>query len=169
MIIGGIAVVARGVPRLTDDIDATVWGEGIDLAQLLRLFQKESIEPRIDDPVAFAERNQILLLSHAPSGIDLDVSLAWLPFESEALDKAEVLDLGSTSAPVARSEDLIVYKAVAWRPQDQTDIARLLELHGRDIDLGRVRARVLEFAEALDEPGRVVEFERLVEKQSRHT
>jgi hypothetical protein len=29
MIIGGVAVIARGVPRLTDDVDATIWGGGL--------------------------------------------------------------------------------------------------------------------------------------------
>lgn len=33
MIIGGIAVIARGVPRLTVDIDATVWTENIELRE----------------------------------------------------------------------------------------------------------------------------------------
>jgi len=31
MIIGGMALIARGIPRLTRDIDATVWGEGLEL------------------------------------------------------------------------------------------------------------------------------------------
>jgi hypothetical protein len=31
MIIGGLAVIARGVPRQTVDIDATIWAEGLDV------------------------------------------------------------------------------------------------------------------------------------------
>jgi len=31
MIIGGMALIAHGVPRLTRDIDATIWGEGLDV------------------------------------------------------------------------------------------------------------------------------------------
>lgn len=36
MIIGGIAVIARGVRRMTTDIDAVVLGDTIDLSTLLR-------------------------------------------------------------------------------------------------------------------------------------
>jgi hypothetical protein len=31
MIIGGVAVIARGVPRQTVDVDGTVWAEGLDV------------------------------------------------------------------------------------------------------------------------------------------
>ncbi len=39
MIIGGIAVIARGVTRLTRDIDATIAGGGTDLDALLGILQ----------------------------------------------------------------------------------------------------------------------------------
>ena len=80
MLIGGIAVIARGVPRTTRDVDATVSAETGHLEGLLRIFEKHELGPRIDDAHAFAQANQVLLLRHAPSGVDVDVSLAWLPF-----------------------------------------------------------------------------------------
>ena len=36
MIVGGIAVIARGIPRQTVDIDATLWAEGLDVGEVLR-------------------------------------------------------------------------------------------------------------------------------------
>jgi hypothetical protein len=36
MVIGGIAAVAHGVHRLTTDIDAVLWGNGVDVRPLLR-------------------------------------------------------------------------------------------------------------------------------------
>ena len=36
MIIGGIAVISRGVPRLTRDVDATIAGGVIELGELIR-------------------------------------------------------------------------------------------------------------------------------------
>jgi predicted nucleotidyltransferase len=47
-------------------------------------------------------------------------------------------------------EDLIIYKANAWRPQDQQDVERLLALHARAIDVDRVRRHVTELSEALE-------------------
>jgi len=162
MIIGGIAVIARGVVRKTDDIDATVWGEQADLDKLMDALRARGIQARTTDAVEFARRHQVLLLRHEPSGTPMEVSLGWLPFEREALNRADKLDLGGVTAPVARAEDLVVYKVVAWRDRDRDDVRRLLGLHGRAMDLGRVRRLVREFAEALEQPERIGEFDRLV-------
>jgi len=164
MIIGGVAVIARGVARLTVDIDAAVWAEGLDIDRLLAVLETHHIVARIPDARAFALTRQVLLLRHAPTNTSLEVSLAWLPFERDALDRATTVNFGSVSMPVATPEDLIVYKAVAWRQRDRTDIERLLVLHGRDVNLDRIRRLVSEFAEVLNEPERVAEFEALLRR-----
>lgn len=164
MLIGGIAVIARGVPRTTRDVDATVSADIRQLNDVLRVFAEHELAPRIDDARAFAQANQVLLLRHEPSGVDVDVSLAWLPFEIEAIDAADKLLIGEVRVPVARPEDLVIYKAVAWRPQDQQDIERLLNLHGSRMDLDRVRRVVAELGDALDEPERASELERVIQR-----
>lgn len=164
MILGGIAVIARGVPRLTVDIDATVWGESVALEELFTSLAAQDIRPRIPEAEEFARRRQVLLLVHTPSGTPLEVSVGWLPFEREAILRAETVDFGGVPISVARPEDLIVYKAVAWRPRDQEDVERLLVLHGDQIDLDRVRELVRQFADALGEHERFREFEALVRR-----
>jgi hypothetical protein len=164
MLIGGIAVIARGVPRTTRDVDATVSAETGHLEGLLRTFGKHELGPRIDDALDFAQANQVLLLRHAPSGVDVDVSLAWLPFELEAIDASDDLLVGEVRVPVARPEDLVIYKAIAWRPQDQQDVERLLTLHGDRMDLARVRRVVTELAAALEEPERTSDLERVIQR-----
>jgi len=164
MLIGGLAVIARGVPRDTDDIDATVWAPELDLGHLLGLLQAEHITGRIREVEAFARRNQVLLLEHEPTRTPLEISLAWLPFEREALARAETLNMGDARLPVAVAEDLVVYKVVAWRDRDRADVERLLTAHRRSIDLDRVRDLVRQFAEALGELERIEEFERLVQR-----
>ena len=111
MIIGGIAVIARGAPRLTRDVDATVAGGTIELPALLDALRAYEVVPRIPDVMAFAAANQVVLLTHRPSGVDVDVSIAWLPFELEALAAAEHLVIAGAEVAVARAEDLIIYKA----------------------------------------------------------
>jgi predicted nucleotidyltransferase len=74
------------------------------------------------------------------------------------------VDFGGVAIRVAAVEDLVVYKAVAWRDRDRTDIERLLVRHGTAIDLARVRAVVEEFATALEEPQRLVQFDALVRR-----
>lgn len=162
MVIGGIAVIARGVPRQTIDVDATVWAEAIDLQILFEALARQGLTPRIDDALEFARRHQILQLRHAPSGTPVDLSLAWLPFEREALERSSIVDFGGVAIRVATPEDLIVYKAVAWRDRDRADVERLLTRYGREVNLGRIRALVRDFAIALDEPERIAQFEALV-------
>lgn len=163
MIIGGIAVIARGVPRQTGDIDATVWAPELPAENLLSILQRHGIEGRIPDVLAFAGEAQVLLLEHQPTGTPIEISLAWLEFEWEALSRATVEDLGDLRVPLAQAEDLVIYKAVAWRDRDRADIERLLQLHD-NIDLDHVRRRVEQFAEALDEPERLREFDQLLDR-----
>lgn len=164
MIIGGIAVIARGVPRQTVDIDATIWAEGLDVETLLPTLAAERILPRTADAVAFARERRVLLLRHEPTGTPLELILAYLPFERTALERADLVDFGGVRVPAATAEDLIIYKAVAWRDRDRSDVERLLVLHGRSIDLERVRRLVREFAMALDEPERIDQFEALLRR-----
>ena len=100
--IGGIAVIARGVPRLTRDIDIAIAGADLSVGDLANELSRAGIEPRIKDALAFAEENQVLLARHRESGVDVDVSRAWLPFEIEALAAANVELLGGVRISVAQ-------------------------------------------------------------------
>ncbi len=162
MIIGGIAVIARGVTRLTRDIDATVAGDGTDLEALLAVLQRHGVVPRIENAVHFAQQSHVLLLRHGTSGIDVDLSLAWLPFELEAIAASDVIPIHGARVRVARAEDLVIYKIAAWRPQDQQDVERLIALHGEHMDLKRVRAFARDLATTLEDPRRVEEVEEVL-------
>jgi hypothetical protein len=163
MVIGGVAVIARGVARLTDDVDATVVGADFDLDTAVAVLSRHEIVPRVEDAIAFARQRQVLLLRHVPSGTPLDLSLAWLSFEIEAIERADRLDLGGVEAPVATTDDLLIYKAIAWRPRDREDIERLMAA-GHAIDLARVQATVELLSDALEEPERAIRFADLVRR-----
>ena len=85
MVIGGIAVIMRGVRRTTTDIDVAVRGDGVTIAELLAALAEHDIIGRIPDVEAFAQSTMVLLLEHRPTGVELDVSFAWSEFEHEAL------------------------------------------------------------------------------------
>jgi hypothetical protein len=164
MIIGGVAVIAAGVPRQTIDIDAAVLGRGSDLVSVIATLERHGIAPRIADALQFARDRQVLLLRHDASGVTIEVSFAWLPFEEEALSRAIPTDIGGTTVRLARPEDLIVYKAAAWRDRDRSDIERLLVLYLDVIDLDRVRALITDIGAALDDPGRIGAFDAIVDR-----
>ncbi|HEV7238393.1 MAG TPA: nucleotidyltransferase [Thermoanaerobaculia bacterium] len=164
MIIGGVAVIASGVPRQTVDIDATVLGRTATLDKVVASFARHGMTPRVPGAVEFARERQVLLLQHDETGVTMEVSFAWLPFEEEALARAKEIDIEGFIVRIAVPEDLIVYKAAAWRDRDIADIERLLALYLKTIDLDRVRNLVRDIGVALDDPGRIDAFDALVER-----
>lgn len=164
MIIGGVAVIASGVPRQTVDIDATILGRAAPLETVVDTFARHGITPRVSQALEFARERQVLLLQHSATGVTMEVSFAWLPFEEEALARAREIDIEDFTVRIATPEDLIVYKAAAWRDRDVSDIERLLALYLGTIDLERVRNLVRDIGMALDDPGRIDSFNALVRR-----
>lgn len=162
-VIGGIAVIARGVRRFTTDIDVAVRGDAISVESLLKDLARFSISPRIADAVPFAEANLVLLLRHQESGVDLDVSLAWSAFEHDALATSTMTSFGRVRVPMCTAESLVVFKAIAGRPKDLEDAEALLALHP-DIDRARARSRVAELSELAEAPELLAAFEQLLRR-----
>jgi hypothetical protein len=159
-VIGGLAVIAHGVPRYTADIDATLLAGEIDLEKLFEILEEHGIEARINDARSFAIENSVLLLEHRPSGVPIDLSLAWLPFEDEAIRASQLVDYSGVEIPIPRPEDVLLYKLIAFRPGDLEDAERLFLLHRDGIDHDRIRALLEEVCVALEDSTRLETFDR---------
>jgi hypothetical protein len=146
MCIGGLAVIARGVRRTTLDVDATIRGDAVEIEPLVQRLGGQGILPRIPDAIDFARTSLVLLLRHESTGVDVDLSLAWLQFEHEALDARTLEAIGEVTIPVARAEDLVIYKVFAARPQDLRDAEALVLLHGPALDTARIRRVIRELS-----------------------
>lgn len=164
MFIGGVAVIAHGVARHTVDIDATVLAKQVSPERLVAVGQPHQLVPRTQDAISFAREHQVLLLRHAASEIPIDVSLAWLPFEEEALAACQTVDFGGVSIRVPRPDDLLLYKLVASRPRDIEDAETLLLLHGKSIDLPRITEVLRQFCEALEDDERLNTLAQLLKR-----
>jgi hypothetical protein len=162
MIIGGVAVIASGVPRYTADIDLTVSASDEPPERIIAALRRHGIVPRIEGAAAFARERHVVLLRHEASGVPLDISLAWLPFEEEAIRASREADYAGVPVRLPRVDDLIIYKLVAARPRDVEDVERLLALHGPGLDLPRLARVVGEFADALDDRTRPATLARLL-------
>lgn len=161
MIIGGIAVIARGVRRFTTDIDAAVRGDAVTIERLMQSLARKKIDARIPDAESFARENLVLLMRHRETGVDLDISLAWSAFELEALDAAEEVAFGRARAPMSSPADLVVFKSIAGRPRDMDDVEALLLLHPK-LNRRRARKRIVELAELAGAPELVQLFDAAV-------
>lgn len=162
MIIGGMAVIALGYPRTTTDIDATVLVDMADLEYFVKRLATCDIEPRMEQAIDFARAHHVLLMRHRSSGIDLDISLAMLPFELEAIQNRQTVEMEEVTLFVPRVEDLLIYKMVAFRHQDIRDVEELLMRYIDQVDIDRIRRVVAEFAEVLDNPDLVSQLEVLI-------
>ena len=104
----------------------------------------------------------MLLAIHEESGINLDVSLARLPFEEEAIRSGQEIIYEGVSIRVPRAEDLIIYKLVASRPRDIEDAEKLILLYASEIDVGRIRKILREFCSVLEDEERLKTLDRLL-------
>lgn len=136
---------------MTMDIDVVVRGDETTPAAMLRALATRRIVSRINDAEAFARKWLVLLLRHKPTGVDLDLSFGWTTFEHEALEARSDAAYGSVVVPMARAEDLVIFKAMAARPTDIEDATALMLMH-KDIDIDRVRRHLAELAVLADEP-----------------
>lgn len=135
VVVGGVAVVLQGYPRLTLDLDLVIDLEPAQARGAIQALLDLGLAPRAPvDAMDFAdpdvrarwveERNmQVFTLLdpvHPERAVDLFATEP-IPF-GELYERADRLWTGTTSARVASIEDLIAMKKEAGRPQDLIDV-----------------------------------------------
>jgi hypothetical protein len=161
-LIGGLAVQHWGEPRFTRDVDMT----------LLTGFGNEEpfvdewlahYKSRVENPVAFALTNRVLLLRSA-AGIGIDIALGGLPFEEDAVARAIPVELDHGAwLRICSAEDLIIMKAFADRPQDRLDPRGILVRQGpENLDWKRIWGELSPLAEIKGAPGILEHLQGLV-------
>jgi predicted nucleotidyltransferase len=162
-VIGGIAASILGRPRVTKDVDFLAIAEESSWPALLVAGTEHGIVPRVDGALQFARTTRVLLLVHEPSGVELDVSFASLPFERELVERATSRTIKGASFRVATPEDILIMKALALRPRDIADIEGILTAVP-DLDLARVKKTIGEFSKVLETDDFESEFERILKR-----
>ena len=158
-IIGGLAVVRWGEPRLTQDVDITLF-TGFGAEEPIARALLELFEPRIDDALEFAIVNRVLLL-RGRSGVPMDIALAGFPFEGEIIDRASAFEyLPGIALRTASAEDLIVLKAFANRRRDWSDIAGIIARQ-QWLDWDVILARLAPLTELKGEAEILAELDRV--------
>lgn len=162
-LIGGLVVLRWGQPRATTDADFSVLtpiGEESAVIDLL-LTRFASRRP---DARTFALNHRVLLLM-SDAAVKIDVALAALPFEIEAIEQATPWEIvPGVAVRTCSAEHLIVYKLVAGRPQDLVDVETVVRRQGSRLDLTCVRRWAAEFAEVKEDPDLLRPFEAAVRK-----
>ena len=148
MVIGGLAVAARGTPRMTGDADVTVAvPEGAE-SELVARCEAAGFSPLPADPVEFVRVHRVLPIA-AEDGMRVDLVVAGSPYESEAIGRATEVRVGEVLLRVMAAEDLVIHKLIAGRPRDLDDALSVVRRAGPALDVGLIREVVEPLAEAL--------------------
>lgn len=126
--VGGLAVQIWGQPRLTTDIDCTIFtnliNEDDQIRDLLRKFKSRFS----DEQTALDHaRTQRVLLLESRLGTGIDVLLSGLADISEELARSSYQQFTQDiSLRICSADSLIAFKTVAGRLQDYADIETVL-------------------------------------------
>jgi hypothetical protein len=156
--IGGLVVSRWGEPRTTTDVDLSVLApygdEESTLDSLLAHF-----EARAQDAREFALTNRVLLI-RTGDGVSVDVALAAFPFEVEAIQTATPWSIApGIEIRTCSAEHLVVYKLVAARKRDLSDVEGIVLRQRRKLDAGRIRRWGRLLAELKEDPDLLRPFE----------
>jgi hypothetical protein len=163
-VFGAQAVLVWGRPRLTGDVDVTVFLDPEDPEAFVAAMAPAGFAPRVPDVRDFVARTRVVPFTHVASGLALDVVLGGPGLEEEFLRTARRVDLGGVTVPVIGPEELIVTKVLAGRAKDLEDVRGILVAQAGALDLGRVRALLRAVEAALDRADLLAGFEELVRR-----
>ena len=158
--IGGIVVQRWGEPRMTDDVDLTVYlpfGEEKKAAKRI-LARYQSRHP---DPLQFVLQARILLLQDI-WGSNIDLSLGGMPFEESMIERSSDWVIpGGGSIRTCGTSDLIILKAFANRPRDWEDIRCVLLRSESKLDWPLIETELTQLANLKEEPEIVEQLQAL--------
>ena len=150
MLIGGIANLVWGRPRLTRDLDIVVMcpqaGIPVFLQRMNRFFR---LMPR--DPLSFVQETSVLPLI-AGDGTPIDLMFARLPYEETAIGRAVDMVLHGVRVKVCTAEDLIIHKVISERAIDREDVKGIIATRGTSLDRDYLDPIVRELSGFLDRP-----------------
>jgi predicted nucleotidyltransferase len=132
VVIGGIAVVLLGSPRVTQDLDICFARDRENLEALGKvLVELEGRLRNIDEDVSFVPDArtlagvELLTLSTAAGNLDVHVRPKGAPPYQTLRRRARRLSLEGFAVLVASIEDMIAMKLAAGRTQDLADVEEL--------------------------------------------
>jgi hypothetical protein len=148
IVVGGLAVVAHGYGRQTQDLDIVIRLEPESVRNAFAALATLGYRPRV--PVTaegfadaaqrarwIAEKGMTVLNFqsdlHRETPVDIFVSE---PFDFEAEHRLALTEEIATGVPMRflRLDTLLQLKSAAGRTQDLADVAELRALHGKDAD-----------------------------------
>lgn len=158
-VIGGIATSLWGFVRATHDVDFKVIVPNTDYTAV-----RQAIRAAFPNRARRHVPENPLIVAVYIENVIVDFLLALPGYEEKIIERAVQQDLGGFSAWICTAEDLIIQKVVAGRGKDWPDVEELLLAQKGKLDHAYIKDWLAQFAEALDNPELVTEYQKLRDK-----
>ena len=165
-VFGAQALVLRGFPRATADLDVTVLLGATPTSRLVTTLGKRGFKLGFGD-AAFVEATRVVPVVHKSTGFPVDIVLGGPGLEELFASAAEKLKVGRLLVPVATATHLVVMKVLAGRPKDIEDAAALLAVQSDQIDVKELNELTKDLAAALAEDDVLVHLREATKRASR--
>jgi hypothetical protein len=150
MVIGGIANLIWGRPRLTQDLDVTILCQEDKIPELIQKLKNE-FRILVEEPISFIRQTSVLPVA-TKEGVRVDLIFARLPYEERALARARTEKLGNQQLKVCTAEDLVVHKIISERPRDLEDVQHIISRQRDNLDRGYLDPLVRELSRLVERP-----------------
>lgn len=124
LIVGGWALAAHGVPRLTKDLDLWVWPEATNAERLVEALEEFGFGDMglgVDD---FLDEGVVIQLGYPPNRVDILTSPSGVEFEACWVDRLDV-QMDGRAVPFIGLDGLKANMRATGRPQDLVDLHTL--------------------------------------------
>jgi predicted nucleotidyltransferase len=162
MVIGGIAIAERGRVRTTEDADLKIFVQGRTISEF-RALAESRFKPH-HRPWLGKSESALIVSVEVEDDMVVDMLASILPYEEQAIQRAETIVIDGLALPVCAAEDLIIHKAISNRHHDWYDIEGVIIRQRGKLDVKYIRHWLKQFAEALETPEMLTRFEKLYEE-----
>lgn len=149
-VFGAQALVLRGLPRATADLDVTLLAGDMPTPTLVRTLTRAGFALRFGDE-DFVAATRVVPFVHRSVGLPVDLVLGGPGLEERFAQAASLIRVGRARVPVASPTHLVLMKALAGRLKDLQDAATLLRALASEVDDRELDALAEEVSRALGE------------------
>lgn len=133
LVIGGLAVVVVGEPRMTADADAIIFVSISEAEALIRAAAAAGFD--VHEAVERERLSRTGTMRFRQGRFQIDLITASLPFEEAACARAVWHELFGIRLPFPSPEDLILLKVLAGREKDMLDATGVARRHRDRLDV----------------------------------
>ncbi|MGI9197843.1 MAG: hypothetical protein ACR2KE_10325 [Candidatus Nanopelagicales bacterium] len=124
LVVGGWALAAHGIPRLTKDLDVWVWPDPGNAERVTEALDDFGFSDVGLVPRDFLAEDVVIQLGYPPNRVDLLTTPTGVDFDSCWSERLDV-PLDGLVVPFIGLEGLKANKRATGRPQDLVDLAAL--------------------------------------------